>query len=175
MLNNENPYQAPQANLEEPEIQKYCHFSLFSAENRLGIIRFLLHIYVAFFLMAIMLAILSPIRFFSVFIIFMPFLYVLTCSTIKRLHDINLSGWWFLAYISTMIIFNKVALIAEYTGFIAAIFLLLFIIPSTKGKNSYGYPYKPNDLVIYVLFALSSLFYAILIWASLPRILSPAD
>ncbi len=46
-------------------------------------------------------------------------------TTIKRLHDINKSGWWTLAHLMP---------------FIGSVILqlVLSIIPGTKGKNQYG-------------------------------------
>lgn len=167
----ENPYQAPQANLKELEIQEYCNPPFFSPENRLGIIRFILHLYASSFLFFIGLLILSADVFLLNFIIFSLFFYIFTCAIIKRLHDINLSGWWIFAYIIALIIFNRISFLADYRGFAAATFLLLFMIPATKSKNNYGFPNSPNTLIMYIfsiiavihfLFILESTFRFIL-------------
>ncbi len=51
--------------------------------------------------------------------------------TVRRLHDRDMSGWWYLGMI--------VASIIPFVGFIAAIaFLVLMFLDGTKGPNRFG-------------------------------------
>ncbi|ANY19765.1 Inner membrane protein YhaH [Tsuneonella dongtanensis] len=51
--------------------------------------------------------------------------------TIRRLHDRDLSGWWYLGAI--------VAGLVPYVGFIASIaFLVVLALPGTPGSNRFG-------------------------------------
>lgn len=59
--------------------------------------------------------------------IFIPSLAV----TIRRLHDRDLSGWWYLGFI--------VASLVPLLGFIASIaFLVVMFLPGTQGPNRFG-------------------------------------
>ena len=71
----------------------------------------------------------------TMFIIFITLSLILTISqislSIRRLHDLNYSGWWLLAiYVISMIP------IIQFLGLIAMI--LLFCIKGTTGTNKYG-------------------------------------
>ena len=59
---------------------------------------------------------------------------------VRRLHDINLSGYLILLHIIPWIlIFFKYMQIANIISFILTIvFLILYLIPGTKGVNKYG-------------------------------------
>ena len=51
--------------------------------------------------------------------------------TMRRLHDRNLSGWWYLGYI--------VASMIPLVNFVAGIaFLVVMFLPGTPGPNQYG-------------------------------------
>jgi uncharacterized membrane protein YhaH (DUF805 family) len=51
--------------------------------------------------------------------------------TVRRLHDRDMSGWWYLGYIVASFIpfLNIIALIA---------FLVVMVLPGTPGPNRYG-------------------------------------
>ena len=51
--------------------------------------------------------------------------------TVRRLHDRDLSGWWYLGFI--------VASLVPLIGFIASIaFLVVLVLPGTEGPNRFG-------------------------------------
>ena len=51
--------------------------------------------------------------------------------TIRRLHDRDMSGWWYLGFI--------VASIIPFVNLLASIaFLVLMLLPGTRGPNRYG-------------------------------------
>ncbi len=51
--------------------------------------------------------------------------------TVRRLHDRDMSGWWYLGFI--------VAQMIPFVGWIASIaFLVLMVLPGTPGSNRFG-------------------------------------
>ena len=65
-----------------------------------------------------------PIRFLLV-IIFLILVYAQLPITVKRLHDIDLSGWWYLLFM------------IPFIGIVFALVICGFM-PGTKGENRYG-------------------------------------
>ena len=57
-------------------------------------------------------------------------------NTVKRLHDINLSGWYVLVFWAIQIVFANIDGIVLILG--SLLTLLLACIPGTKGENKYG-------------------------------------
>jgi uncharacterized membrane protein YhaH (DUF805 family) len=50
---------------------------------------------------------------------------------VRRLHDRNMSGWWYLGFI--------VLSLVPVIGFIASIaMIVIFLLPGTPGPNKYG-------------------------------------
>lgn len=57
---------------------------------------------------------------------------------VRRLHDRDMSGWWYLGFI--------VASIVPFVGFIASIaFIVIMFLPGTPGPNRFGPDPKGND------------------------------
>ena len=51
--------------------------------------------------------------------------------TVRRLHDRDMSGWWYLGFI--------VAQLIPFVGWIASIaFLVIMVLPGTPGENRFG-------------------------------------
>lgn len=63
--------------------------------------------------------------------------------TVRRLHDRDMSGWWYLAFI--------VGGMIPYIGFIASIALLvLMVLPGTPGPNRFGEdPLNPTSADVF--------------------------
>ena len=61
---------------------------------------------------------------------------------IKRLHDFNVSGWWALYMYSFMVTTAAIGNGVEYIGHVVALvfYLVLLIMPGTKGTNSFEIP-----------------------------------
>lgn len=62
---------------------------------------------------------------------------------VRRLHDRDMSGWWYLGFI--------VASMVPFVGFIAGIaFLVIMFLPGTPGPNRYGAdPKDPNSASVF--------------------------
>lgn len=72
------------------------------------------------------------------------YLYAMLILCVKRLHDINLSGWhviWIWALGSTALAFQtynpKIAFVLAFFNSFAA--LMLFLVPGTIGPNKFGF------------------------------------
>ncbi len=62
---------------------------------------------------------------------------------VRRLHDRDMSGWWYLGFI--------VASFIPFLGFIAAIaMLVIFLLPGTDGPNRFGpNPKDPSEAEVF--------------------------
>lgn len=76
--------------------------------------------------------------------------------TIKRLHDINCSGWWYMIYF--LVIGYVVTIIGEVTKFSLLTQLhqflgsiILVIIPGTNSENKFGVKPKKSTKPVYML------------------------
>jgi uncharacterized membrane protein YhaH (DUF805 family) len=76
-------------------------------------------------------------------VLFLPYIAVLA----RRLHDINLSGWWMASFLPVLVIAVFMPMLSISEGFRIGIFLLygwtvVFVIcmslPGTKGENRFG-------------------------------------
>lgn len=83
-------------------------------------------------------------HFWVVLILFIP----LTCSAVRRLHDIEFSSYWVFIYLLFLASYNLFSfehfhdtLNVFLTPLVVLVFNIPFIIiPETKGKNKYGDP-----------------------------------
>ncbi len=95
----------------------------------------------------------------------MLFLVIASVSvTIRRLHDRNLSGWWYAAFVAISAVQSLTVDFIPSTGFFGyfelglaglvlggyLIGLILMVLPSTNGTNRFGPdPRKPIDLSVF--------------------------
>jgi uncharacterized membrane protein YhaH (DUF805 family) len=133
-MQNNDPYQAPGANVYDVAAEGVDETGPFSPSGRFGRLSYIAWSIAVYFLfniatmvfgvgvaalqeqtiaggMAILLLVLS----LAVLVVYFLF-------TIRRLHDINASGWW------------SILLIVPFVG------LILMILPGTEGANNYGPP-----------------------------------
>lgn len=171
----ENPYQVPQANLEEKIAKEYSKLNLFSAYGRLGRLRYSAHCT----LLQILLSIMGVNFVFTeskmLKLVLLPFMlffaYILICSTIKRLHDINISGWWLLVLVliyGIEPVFPDISIFKWVSFFVSIASLIFLVLTGTAGKNDYGNPPPPNTFGVYLAIILPIVLIIIAIFAALP-------
>jgi len=65
--------------------------------------------------------------------IFLLFLFIINSAiTCRRLHDLNLSGWWQIIFIIASIFISKIISVI--------VFIILLFLKGTSGTNKYGKP-----------------------------------
>ena len=81
--------------------------------------------------------------------------------TIRRLHDLNLSGWYVLVLIALWFVAIYMGINMPYIWLVFPVFSLVFgFIPGTNGENKYGAPVKldPKLKILIYPFILFSLY-----------------
>lgn len=156
---NDNVYATPESELVDEDVDYYTELSLsqiyFSFEGRINRSTY----WLKYFLPVIGVSILLVILLFAVpaltavlgLILIIPYIWATIAVSIKRLHDINLSGWW---YMYLAVIPGVVSGIASFSGSFSvamifsslstitgiALFIMNGFVPGTKGQNNYGPP-----------------------------------
>ena len=134
-MQNRNPYAAPRTNVAQRDsAEEYGEIKLFSAEGRIGRVRYIgytfgLTMLIAMFIgiAAAVLAPASPAVAFAVGAAgYIALIVVQILLTIQRSHDMNVTGW--LCLIS----------------FIPLAALVFLLVPGTRGENNYGKQPPPN-------------------------------
>lgn len=102
----------------------------------------------------------------AITIVFLFLIWVSTCQTIKRLHDLNFNGWWVLfPFVLGSIIWRAIPF---YISWLIPVFVLIsIIVMSTPGKelpNRFG-AWRTTRVWEKVLTGLITLFIALLIGA----------
>ncbi len=141
----DNPYQPPQSPLAQSS-GEYASLSILTPRGRLGRMRFLVYSFavglVANVLVGILQAVLGvaamdPDAMASgalpagMMLVMIPMLVINLFIAIKRLHDLDMSGWWVLLFL--------VPLLNVLFG------LYLLFAPGTDGPNRFGPPPPPNS------------------------------
>jgi len=141
-MQNRNPYAAPRTNVTRSEgTEDYGEIKLFSAEGRIGRVRYLgysfgLTMLIAFFIgiAAALLGTASPAVAFGVGAVgYIAIIVVQILLTIQRSHDMNVTGW--------LCLISLIPLAA----------LVFLLVPGTRGENNYGKPPPPNTTGAVVL------------------------
>ncbi|MCW9012912.1 MAG: DUF805 domain-containing protein [Gammaproteobacteria bacterium] len=135
-MNDINPYQTPERNVDTVEADEYSEIKLFSAKGRLGRLRFIAYSIGFGFLLNILVAMLggfaaagagNMLISAGMVVVYLGFIAVIIMLTIQRVHDFNYSGWLALIMI------------------IPLISLILWFVPGSQGANDYGNPAPPNS------------------------------
>jgi uncharacterized membrane protein YhaH (DUF805 family) len=156
---DENLYAAPQSEILDDEEYHEVAMSLtqiyFSFSGRINRktywLNYVLMVMGIAFLLGLMAAVLPTVGSILILILIIPFIWCSIAVSVKRLHDINLSGLWYLLPVAFNIIAQFVAFFgnSNTVAFIfvglsglsnLALFILNGFIPGTKGPNNYGYP-----------------------------------
>ena len=161
----DNPYQPPQSPLAHSD-GEYANLSILTPRGRLGRMRFLVYSFAVGLAANVIMGILQAIfgvaamdpdtmasgalpagMMVVMLLVMIPMLIINLFITIKRLHDLNMSGWWVLLFL--------VPLLNVLFG------LYLLFAPGTDGPNRFGPPPPPNSGAVnffgWVLIVLYSL------------------
>lgn len=145
-----NPYNAPTADLSQKnsDTDDYAP-AFFSVKGRIGRVRYLAYTlapsFVIIFLAGMFVAILIPMtgnRPLLALTVYIPVFILLFIMGVRRLHDINLSGWFSL--------FSLIPLVNMLFG------LVLLFIPGSQGTNRYGPRPRKNSTSVIVVACLSA-------------------
>ena len=136
-MENRNPYAAPRTNVTpgDRDVEEYGKLKVFSAQGRLGRVRWIgysfgisILIIVALLVLAGLASLIDPTAaLLVVFIGYIAMVVVQFLLTIQRAHDMNVTGWL------SLIVFIPLA------------FLVFWLVPGTHGENDYGKPPPPNS------------------------------
>lgn len=140
-----NPYAAPKSNLAMPDSGGVDTSSPFSSKGRFARSTYLAYSFGTMFVMMLVAAALgatglmsgntagmSPGTTVAMALGYLVVLYVSTIFGIRRLHDLNWSGWWI------------VVMYIPIVGVVLAVPMLFF--RGTAGANNYGSPRPPRTL-----------------------------
>lgn len=136
----QNPFVAPRAAVDDVAsgVDSEFKLNLFSAEGRIGRIRYLGYSlglsYLILFIAGVLAAVTSPVL---LMVAYVPVLYINVMLAIKRSHDFNTTGW--LSILMPVPIIN----------------FLFVLVPGTNGPNRFGNKTAPNGRAgVFVILAL---------------------
>ncbi|MGL5631079.1 MAG: DUF805 domain-containing protein [Azovibrio sp.] len=180
----DSPFKAPQANLEQSEAHEGpFKLNIFSPKGRLGRMRYFTFSYALMIVFGILAAIFGIFlattipsmgkASFSiltlVILLTITWMYLTIMLTIKRLHDMNASGWWILMPLGLLIaivIISGIFASRNPGGSTAMLTLMTFVyplsylvigailtfVPGTKDKNRFGSAPSPNSIGVKIAF-----------------------
>lgn len=135
-----NQFAPPRAHVADaPATAAVAELKLFSAQGRIGRLRYLAYSTVASVIYSILLAVLFAMFAGSEMLTVVTWLAVIAVlwfnviTGIKRCHDINISGWW------------------AATLILPVITLVWMFMPGSRGENRFGPPPPPNNWGVRVL------------------------
>jgi len=142
-----NPYSAPTAAVSDMQSEEgFGNLKIFTAEGRIGRIRYLMYTIGISLIGAFLAGLLMIVPVIGPFLAIAVYIAIFVISiflTIQRAHDFNTTGW-----MSLLI-------------FIPLVSLIFYIIPGTKGPNKYGLQPPPNSTAIKVTAFLLLAFFLI--------------
>ena len=141
-MQNRNPYAAPRTNVARRDsAEEYGEIKVFSAEGRIGRIRYIGYTFGVTLLIAVLIGIAgalvgaaAPAAAFAVGVVgYIAIVVAQVMLTIQRSHDMNVTGW--------LCLISLIPLAA----------LVFWFVPGTPGENNYGKPPPPNTMGAVVL------------------------
>jgi uncharacterized membrane protein YhaH (DUF805 family) len=141
-MQTRNPYAAPRTNVTRGDsTEEYGEIKVFSAEGRIGRVRYIGYTFGVTVLIAIVIGMASalvgavaPAAAFAVGVVgYIAIVVAQVLLTIQRSHDMNVTGW--------LCLISLIPLAA----------LVFWLVPGTKGENNYGKPPPPNTMGAVVL------------------------
>jgi uncharacterized membrane protein YhaH (DUF805 family) len=134
-MQNRNPYAAPRTNVSRADsAEEYGEVKLFSAEGRLGRVRYIGYTFGLTLLIALVVGMASALggavspsaALVVAGVGYIAIIVVQILLTIQRSHDMNVTGW--------LCLISLIPLAA----------LVFWLVPGTRGENNYGKPPPPN-------------------------------
>lgn len=129
-----NQFAPPRAHVADaPAATAVAELKLFSAQGRIGRLRYLAYSTVASMIYSVLLSVLfalfagSEMLTVATWLAVIAVLWFSVITGIKRCHDINISGWW------------------SATLIVPVITLVWMFAPGSKGENRFGPPPPPNN------------------------------
>lgn len=170
MNSNASPYQPPLSAITPTPPTRFGELKIFSAQGRLGRVRYIgysmglaLLLYLAIAILGGAAAMLGQAESGGealgwlggglLIILSLAALIVSILLTIQRLHDFNASGWWAL-----LMVVPLVSLV---------LYLALLIMPGTQGPNRFDHPPPPNTLGVILLASILPLIFVLGILAAI--------
>jgi uncharacterized membrane protein YhaH (DUF805 family) len=143
-MQNRNPYAAPRTNVTRRDsdgADEYGEIKVFSAQGRIGRVRYIGYTFGVTFLFAVLIGLASvlagavaPAAAFAVGVVgYIAIVVAQVLLTIQRSHDMNVTGW--------LCLISLIPLAA----------LVFWLVPGTPGENNYGKPPPPNTTGAVVL------------------------
>lgn len=171
MNSNASPYQPPLSAITPAPPTQFGELKIFSAQGRLGRVRYIgysmglaLLLYLAIAILGGAAAVLGQVESGGeealgwlggglLIILSLAALIVSILLTIQRLHDFNASGWWAL-----LMVIPLVSLV---------LYLVLLIMPGTQDPNRFDHPPPPNTLGVILLASILPLIFVLGILAAI--------
>jgi uncharacterized membrane protein YhaH (DUF805 family) len=134
-MQNRNPYAAPRTNVSRADsVEEYGEIRVFSAQGRIGRVRFIGYSFGVSMLIGIVMAIAAglgamidpSVAFIAAAVGYVAIVVAQFLLTIQRAHDMNVTGWLCLISLIPLAV------------------LVFWLVPGTPGENNYGKPPPPN-------------------------------
>ena len=134
-MQNRNPYAAPRTNVSRADSgEDYGEIRVFSAQGRIGRVRFIGYSFGVSMLIGIVMAIAAglgamidpSVAFIAAAVGYIAIVVAQVLLTIQRAHDMNVTGWLSLISLIPLAV------------------LVFWLVPGTPGENDYGKPPPPN-------------------------------
>jgi uncharacterized membrane protein YhaH (DUF805 family) len=167
----QNIYRSPTQEVARDQAA-YCRLPIVSTNGRLGRMRFMawnmvlaLSLVLAIFPMFLLSTMLKAIFLVMVLIVWLG---ISLTFIVRRLHDINISGWWVLLVIVLMGVISYKMQQSPSVNLMIIFLLVQFLFwaflcikPGDEGMNDYDYPPPPNSTAVLFLAGLFIFFSAI--------------
>lgn len=139
-----NPYAPPRARVADvyQNADEFQPVKTWSAEGRVGRLRYLTHLVVSYLIFAVVMGIASAVfgagkmqiaAFVVIGVAGLIYFVYYVLKNIQRTHDMNWSGWW------------------SILALIPVVQLIWILVPGTDGSNRYGAPPPPNSLAVKII------------------------
>lgn len=165
-----NPYQAPQSDVSAPD-DNYGEITIFSLQGRIGRMRYF--VYTMVFTIILQLVSIPVVLIFmgtggvttlAVFTVIIAVIATVVSAffVVQRLHDFNVSGWWYLMVIAPSlflaigpafdptIYLTYLPVIIGLWLAVVVFYLVLLFMPGNKASNRFGLEPPPNSTAIKV-------------------------